>query len=71
LFERVNDNEPVYFDKRDMQKNLRHFTFNSDQKASTGCPRHENPQGREYRSTGWVLLLLFLPIKKSKRENTN
>ncbi|MFZ2807627.1 MAG: hypothetical protein WA081_04250 [Desulfosalsimonadaceae bacterium] len=33
------------------------------------CPRHGNHRVREFSaSRGWVLLLLFLPIKKSKRK---
>jgi hypothetical protein len=33
LFERINGNEPEYFDKCDQQAKCRHSTFSSDQKA--------------------------------------
>jgi hypothetical protein len=36
------------------------------------CPRHGNWKGREFSaSLGWVLLLLFLSIKKSKIEKSS
>jgi hypothetical protein len=64
LFERINANEPAACDKRS-----RHNAPRQASVTASFCPRHGNHRVRELSaSQGWVLLLLFLPTKKSKND---
>jgi hypothetical protein len=64
LFERINANEPAACDKRYRNNNLQAFHGDSE---FLPTPREPSGQG-VFRIAGWVLLLLFLPTKKSKRK---
>jgi hypothetical protein len=68
LFERENGSGPVCFDKRERQRNLRHSTLTATKKLKPAAHATEATGSGTTAAQGWVLLLLFLPIKKSKKE---
>jgi hypothetical protein len=68
LFERVNTNEPAGCDNRD--RNNSNPAFHFSQRVFAHAT--ETIGFRElFASQGWVLLLLFLPTKKSKRKKAD
>jgi hypothetical protein len=65
LFERISGDKSANSNKHYYWQKSRHSTV-----TASFCPRHGNHRVREFSaSRGWVLLLLFLPIKKSKNDS--